>query len=178
MKPISLFVFRAAISFVLGYPNEMHGLSREFHSFNGAVEIEFSIVSALFSGIDASQVQQRLTIRRSIRGPQIEYTIDGTPAVRIEVKNLLRSYGFAQSYPFQYSIESDDIQSIEASTSADRLQWLENCCGVDEYCTKKDKSLRVLRETEDSIQKIDASLVKIDVQLNIFALNEQQQIAG
>lgn len=154
----------------------MDSLSREFHDFNGFVEITFAILKPIFNDVDSSQMEKSLTIRRSIHGHQIDYSIDGSHAERISVKNLLQSYGFAKSYPFQYSIQCNDLTSIEVSNDKDRLQWLKNCCGVDEYCAKKDKSIRVLRETEDSIRKIDVSLAKIDVQLKIFASNEKQQI--
>lgn len=175
-KIFIVYLLLIAISFALGYSNGIEGLSCEFHNFNGFVEITFIIDKALFNDIDPSQTQKRLSIRRTIHANQIDYSIDGTHAQRVDVKNLLQSYGFAEYYPFQYSIQCNDLISIEMSNNKDRLQWLKNCCGVDEYNAKKDKSMRVLRETEDHIRKIDDSLRKIDVQLNIFGSDEKQQI--
>lgn len=153
-----------------------HLSSRELHQFNGFVEITFTNVKSLFTDVDPTETQQRLTVRRSITAGQIDYSIDGAHMERIDVKNLLQSYGFTQGYPFQFAIQCDDVTSIEMSNELDRLNWLKNCCGVDEFCSKKEQSKRVLRETEDHIRKIDGSLQKIDVQLNIFGSDETQQI--
>lgn len=94
----------------------------------------------------------------------------------MDVKNCLHIFGFAHSYPFQYSVRNDDLCTVEISDSNYRLFWLQNCCGVSEFRAKKDKSKRILQETEEQIRKIDTSLSKINVQLNIFASDENQQI--
>lgn len=154
----------------------MDSISSEFNGFNGFVEVTFTIAKSLFNDIDPNQMQDRLCIRRSVHANQISYTIDGVHAERVDVKNLLQTYGFADYFPLQYSIQCHDITSIEMSNATDRLQWLKNCCGVDEYYAKRNKSMRVLRETEDNIRKIDASLEKIDVQLSIYGSDEKQQI--
>lgn len=170
-----MFVYSTAISFASGYSNEIDSLPREFHNFNGSVEITFTIAEPLFNGTDPNQTQKRLIVRRTIHDHQIDYAIDGLDAKRVDVKNLLQTYGFAENYPFQFSIECDDLTSIEMSNDKSRFKWLENCCGVDEYRAKKSKSLRLLRETKEHIQRVDESLEKIKVQLNIFASNEAQQ---
>lgn len=170
------FFGSTAISFGLGHSNEMDSLSGQLNSFSGYVEVAFTFEETLFNDVDSNQKQKSLVIRRAIHANEIDYTIDGVHAERVDVKNLLQTYGFADYYPFQYSIQGDDIASVEVSDAKDRLQWLKNCCGVDEYYAKKNKSLRVLRETEDHIRKIDDSLKKIDVQLTIFGSDEKQQI--
>lgn len=168
--------YSIAISFALGHSNEMVSFSSDTHTFNGFVEITFTILKSLFNDVDSNQQNKHLSIRRLIQANQYEYSIDGLHAERIDVKNLLQTYGFADYYPCQYSIQCNDITSIEMSDATDRVQWLKNCCGVDEYNAKKNKSMRVLRETDDNIRKIDKSLKKIDVQLEIFGTDEKQQI--
>lgn len=154
----------------------MDSISSALNTFNGFVEVKFSIKESPFNQVHSNETEKSLHIRRSVHANQNDYAIDGVLAERVDVKNLFQTYGFADYYPFQYSIQCNDITSVEESNAKDRLQWLKCCCGVDEYLAKKNKSLRVLRETEDHIRKIDESLEKIDVQLAIFGSNENQQI--
>lgn len=145
------------------------------------MEIIFDIqhneaIDAFLKNIGTTLIERKISLRRSIQSQQIEYYLGETRSERVDIKNFLQLLGFAQSYPFQYAIESNDISTVEMSNDKDRFQWLKNCCGVAEFHSKRDKSLRVLKDTEDQIRKIDGSLAKIDVQLNIFASNENQQI--
>lgn len=172
-----MFIHSTAISFALGYTNEMVSFTanvRECQQFNGSVEIAFLFVDSLFNNDAANPTQKRLVIRRSIDASETNYSVDGVHSERVDVKNLLQSYGFAQCYPFQFSIQRNDLTSIEMSNELDRLKWLKDCCGVDEYCKKKEKSMRVLNETEEHIRKIDDSLKKINVQLEIFESDDAQ----
>lgn len=171
----------SAISFALGYSNEIDNLSREFHKFDGSVELIFNIqhndaVETFLKNIGFIQIPKTISLRRLIHLQQIDYFIGVARVERVDVKNFLQTFGFAASYPFQYSIQSDDIATVETSNDKERLYWLKNCCGVMEFSEKRDKSMRVLKETEEQIRKIDVSLSKIDVQLDIFASNETQQI--
>lgn len=165
----------------MGYSNELSNIPRELRSFNGSVELIFNIgqnnaAQAFFTNLGAQQNSDKISLRRSIQSQQIEYHFNGTRVERVDVRNFLQIFGFSQSYPFQYVISSDDIVLVELSDDKDRLQWLKDCCGVDAFCSKRDKSKRILKETEDELQKIDMSLIKIDVQLKIFKSNEVQQI--
>lgn len=174
--------FFAAIAFALGYSNEMSNIPGELRSFNGSVELFFDIghndaAQAFFRNLlGSNQTSDKISLRRSIQSQQIDYHINGARVERVDVRNFLQIFGFSQSYPFQYVLHSNDIALVELSDDKDRLQWLKDCCGVDEFCAKRDKSKRILKETEDEIQKIDTSLVKIGVQLEIFKSNETQQI--
>lgn len=171
----------SAISFALGYSNEIDNLSREFQKFDGSVELILNIqhndaVETFLKNIGFIQIPKTISLRRLIHLQQIDYFIGVARVERVDVKNFLQTFGFAASYPFQYSIQSDDIATVETSNDKERLYWLKNCCGVMEFSEKRDKSMRVLKETEEQIRKIDVSLSKIDVQLDIFASNETQQI--
>lgn len=167
-----------AIIFALGYSNELNSLPNEFHDFNGSVELIFNIDQNVAIGkfLGDTQIGDKISLRRTIRQQQIEYFLNGVGVERLDVKHFLDIFGFSASYPFQYSMASNDIATVELSNDKDRLNWLKDCCGIDEFCKKRDKSMRIVKETKLEIQKIDASLVKIDVQLNIFASNEQQKI--
>lgn len=176
-----MIFFSPAISFTLGYSNEIDSLSQEFRHFNGSVEIIFNIdqndaTKAFLKNHGNNQITSKISLRRSIQSQQIEYYLGESRVERVDVKNFLQLYGFAESYPFQYAIQCNDISAVEMSNDRDRLQWLKNCCGVDEFSKKRDKSMRILDETDEQIRKIDASLAKIDVQLKLFASKENQQI--
>ncbi|XP_055303754.1 structural maintenance of chromosomes protein 3-like [Sitodiplosis mosellana] len=173
-----------AITFALGYSNELNSLPREFRNFNGSVELTLNFensvqndtTKAFFKSLGNIQTGNKILLRRSIQSQQIEYFLNNGLVERLDVKNFLQTFNFSPSYPFQYSVHSDDIALVELSDDADRLQFLKNCCGVDEFCVKRDKSIRILKETEEQIRKIDVSLMKINLQLEIFASNEKQQI--
>lgn len=165
----------------MGYSNELNNIPVELRNFNGSIELIFNIgqnstVQTFFTNRGHNQISDRVSLRRSIQSQQIEYHLNDSPAERVDVRNFLHIFGFSESYPFQYAMKSSDISLVELSDDTDRLQWLKDCCGVDEFCSKRDKSKRILKETEDEIQKIDTSLIKIDVQLEIFKSNEAQQI--
>lgn len=165
----------------MGYSNEIDNLSREFHKFDGSVELIFNIqhndaIETFLKNIGYTHIPKTISLRRLIHLQQIDYFIGVARVERVDVKNFLQTFGFAQSYPFQYSVQGDDIATVEMSNDKERLNWLKNCCGVAEFCEKRDKSMRVLNETAEQIHKIDVSLAKIDVQLDIFASNETQQI--
>lgn len=165
----------------MGYSNELNSLPLEFHNFNGSVELTFNTgpidaTKTLFNSLSINQTGNKILLRRSIQSQQIEYFINNARVERVDIKNFLQIFGFSPSYPFQYFMYSDDIAMVEQSDDKHRLQLLKNCCGVDEFCVKRDKSIRILKDTEEQIRKIDASLMKIDAQLKIFASNETQQI--
>lgn len=171
----------AAITFALGYSNELNSLSREFRNFNGSVELTFNIgqndaIKELLNTLGSIEMGEKILLRRSIQLQKMDYFINNVHVERMDVKNFLQILGFSSSYPFQYSMHGDDIALVELSDDKDRLQFLHNCCGIDEFCEKRDRSIRILKDTEEQIHKIDVSLAKIDVQLTIFSSNEQQQI--
>lgn len=145
------------------------------------MEIIFDIeqndaTTAFLRNHGSNQIASKISLRRSIQLQQIEYYLGESRVERVDVKNFLQLCGFAESYPFQYAIQCDDVSAVEMSSDTDRLQWLKNCCGVDEFAKKRHKSRRILDETAEQIRKIDASLAKIDVQLKLFASKENQQI--
>lgn len=153
----------------------------EFRNFNGSVELTCAFdrndtIDAFFKSFNCNQFENKISLRRSIHSKQIEYFLCDSRVERVDVKNFLQIFGFEHSYPFQYSVQNDDLCTVEMSDSNYRLFWLQNCCGVGEFRAKKDKSKRILQETEKQIRKIDTSLSKINVQLNIFASDENQQI--
>lgn len=142
------------------------GLPIEFRDFNGYVEIEF---------IDPT-TNERKSLRRLINNKQIEYYLNGVQAERIVVKNFLMFMGFSRSFPFEYRVRCRDIDKMMASTMEIRLEWLQDCCGLGEYKESKEKSLSILNETNDEIDRIKVALWKIDAHIDIFASQEQQTI--
>lgn len=179
---VHIYIF-SAIIFALGYTNDVKSLPREFQTFSGSVEITFNsgrndVVEAFFKNFEGAKTGNKISLRRTIQHPtqQIEYFLNGISIERLKVKHFLQIFGFAASYPFQYAVNSNDIATVELSDDKGRLHWLKDCCGVDEFYEKRDKSLRILNETEQEIQKIDVLLMKYNVQLTIFASSETQQI--
>lgn len=170
-----------AIIFALGYSNELNSLPCEFRNFDGLVELTLNIgenddIKAFFKNLGNIQTGNRIFLRRSIQSQKIGYFLNSVHVQRLDVKSFLGILNFSPFYPFQYSVHGDDIGLVELSDDTDRLEFLKNCCGVNEFYEKRDKSIRILKETEQQIQKIDLSLMKIDCQLKIFASNEKQQI--
>lgn len=165
----------------MGYSNELDSLPSEFRNFDGLVELTLNIgqnadIKAFFKHLGNIETGNRIYLRRSIQSQQIDYFLNNVNVQRLDVKSFLGIFNFSPSYPFQYSIRGDDIGLVELSDDTDRLELLKNCCGVNEFYVKRDKSIRILKETEQQIRKIDLSLMKIDCQLKIFASNEKQQI--
>lgn len=173
--------FSLAISFALGYSNEISSLPREFHNFNGSVELicvfdRNDTTEAFFKDFSCNQFGNKFSLRRSIHLQQIEYFLCDARVERLNVKDFLEMFGFAHLYPFQNTVDKDDVCMVEMSDSEYRLSLLKNCCGVGEFREKRNKTERILKETEERIRKIDMSLEKINVQINIFASDETQQI--
>lgn len=175
------FSFFPAITFALGYSNELNSLPSEFRNFDGLVELALNIgenddIKAIFKNLGNIKTGNRISLRRSIQSQKIDYFLNNVQVQRLDVKSFLEIFNFSPSYPFQYSVHGNDIGLVELSVDTDRLAFLENCCGINEFCVKRDKSIRILKETEQQIRKIDLSLMKIDCQLKIFASNEKQKI--
>lgn len=160
--------FFSAITFALDYSGTLETAPHEFKNFNGSVEIIFQ------NSNDAEKNQ--ISIRRSVNNGGIEYFIDNAAVDRVDVKSFVSNLGFSQSYPFQYFTQRSDIEVIMNSNAESRLKLLLDCCGVDEFRKNRHKSERVLKEAKEHINKIDTSLKKIDVQLKIFASDENQKI--
>lgn len=165
----------------MGSSNEMASLPEEFRDFSGSVEVvcqfaENTAVASFIRSINGQQTGNEISFRRSIQSQRIEYFVNGSSVERLYVKNFLQTFGFSDSYPFRCCIFTTDISTVDASNVGDRVHWLKDCCGVGDYCAKRDKSKRVLKETEEQIAKIDSALAKIDVQLEICSSDETQQI--
>lgn len=173
----------------MGFSNEISSISPEFRNFDGSVELIFhhdenDAMRAFFQKRSDNQISNKISLRRSIqlkeideeKHKQIEYFLNGKQIDRFDIKNFLQVFGFAHSCPFKYLMNSDVIATVESSDEKIRLNWLESLCGIDEFFEKRNKSIRILKETEGEIQNVDASLLKIDTQISIFASNETQQI--
>lgn len=160
-----LTISQTAIAFILNYSNNFEDKPKEFEHFEGSIEIIF----------DEAE-NKRASIRCEMNGNKMKYFMDNVKTERIQIKNFLENLGFSKSYPFQYFARCDDVKRIADSNGDERLKLLFDCCGVDEFRKYNEKSKRKTKETQENIKKIDSSLKKIDVQLQIFASDENQQI--
>lgn len=156
---------QTAIAFILNYSNNSEDNPQEFENFEGLIEIIFHQAE-----------NKKVSIRCEVKDHEMKYYMDNAIAERIEVKNFLENLGFSKSYPFQYLVRCEDIKRIADNNAEERLKLLFDCCGVDEFRKYHEKSKRSTKETQENIRKIDSSLKKIDVQLNIFASDENQNI--
>lgn len=154
-----------AIAFILNYSNNAEDKPKHFENFEGSIEIIFHEAE-----------NKKVSIRCEVKDNDLKYFMDNAKAERIDIKNFLENLGFSKSYPFQYLARCEDIKRIADNNAAERLKLLFDCCGVDEFRKYHEKSKRTSKETQDNIKKIDSSLKKIDVQLNIFASDKNQKI--
>lgn len=159
------FFFQKAIALILNHSNNSHDKPKEFETFEGSIEIIFH-----------EAVNKKISIRCEMGGNEMKYFMDNAIAERIQIKNFLENVGFSKSYPFQYLARGEDIKRIADNNAEERLKLLFDCCGVDEFRKYQEKSMRTSKETQENIRKIDLSLQKIDVQLKIFASEENQKI--
>lgn len=162
----------------MGFSNEISTISPEFRNFNGSVELIFhydndDAILAFFKNHSVRQTSNMISLCRSIQSQKIKYTLNGIQLDRLNVKGFLHIFAFTHS--FKCSVNKDTITEMESSDEKDRLIWLKNCSGIDEFNENRDRSMRILKDTEAEIETIDASLAKIDAQLKIFASTETQK---
>lgn len=83
--------------------------------------------------------------------------------------------GFSKSYPYYFYVKQGEINSLASATDADRLILLQKIAGLDDFIKSKEKSFRLIDETNKEIERINEYLRKIDIQLHILE-NEEENI--
>lgn len=115
-----------------------------------------------------------MKIKRVIDPEDITYYRDDVKVERIEIKNFLQMMGFSKAYPFYFYVKQNDVQSLATANDVDRLTLVKKVAGLDDFLKSKEKSMRILIETEDELTKVAGCLEKIDTQLSICEMEPSQ----
>lgn len=106
-------------------------------------------------------------MRRTIADDRLQFTLNGKPVERIEIKSLLDLLGFSKSYPYCFYIKPCNIQEIIDADDARLLTIFQQIVGFDDFAQSKERGLRSLGETRDELEIVTNMLEKINVQLHI-----------
>ena len=156
----------SSIRFVLG--DGFHSLSKEQRA---SLLNDDNVISAYCSiTLDNSSqtipsLSDSLVIKRSIGLKKDEYSIDGKPATRSDLSNLLTSAGFVESNPY-YIVPQGRIQHLTNAKDHQRLKLLRDIAGTSVYEQKRLDSLKIIHETQAKKLKINELLVGISARMD------------
>lgn len=143
----------------------MDALPAYFRQFNGYVEVEFT----------PSANMSHQTLRRTIADGHIDFLVNGNQMERLDAKSFLRMHGIIHSYPFQYCIQCDDIESVVSSDAQTRRKWLMECCGLGDVNVSKVQTIDLYAESLEEVQQIEVALWKIDSHLCMFTTDHNKE---
>ncbi|ORZ17870.1 putative chromosome segregation protein SudA [Absidia repens] len=161
--------FFSAIRFVLGdaYTN----LTKEerqslLHEGVGSATIS-AYVEIVFNNADNRLPVDKLevTLKRSIGLSLDEYSLDGKPITKSDVKNLFESIGFSSANPY-FVVPQGKINSLTVAKDKDRLELLKDIAGTSVYEEKRKESTGLMQETDTKRVKITEVLEYIQERLD------------
>lgn len=100
------------------------------------------------------------TIKRSVGVKKDEFSVDGRPATKADVINLLQTAGFSRSNPY-YIVPQGRITALTNATNEERLSLLKEVAGTRSYEEDRSESLRILEDTSGKRRKISSLLLFI-----------------
>lgn len=165
MKFNIFYPISVALKFVFGTTNEMDALPAYFRQFHGYVEVEFM----------PSAKMSHQTLRRSIIDGHIGFSLNGKQMERLDTKSFLRMHGIIRSYPFQYCIQCDDIESVANSDAETRRKWLMECCGLGDVNVSKVQSMVLYTESLEEVEQVEVALWKIESHLRMFTTDHNKE---
>lgn len=100
------------------------------------------------------------TIKRSVGVKKDEFSVDGRPATKADVINLLQTAGFSRSNPY-YIVPQGRITALTNATNEERLSLLKEVAGTRSYEEDRSESLKILEDTSGKRRKISSLLLFI-----------------
>lgn len=108
--------------------------------------------------------KETVTIRRTIGLKKDEYKLDGKTMSQRDVMSILESAGFSSSNPY-YIVEQGKVSTLTTMKDHERLDLLKEVAGTKVYDVRRTESLKIMRDSELKIARIDEVIQSIEERL-------------
>jgi structural maintenance of chromosome 3 (chondroitin sulfate proteoglycan 6) len=160
--------FFSAVRFILG--DDYTNIGREerqalLHEGSGRAVVT-AYVEVIFDNSDDRfhTGKSELILRRTIGLKKDEYSLDRKNVTKKEVENILETAGFSSANPY-YIVPQGRVTKITNMKDGDRLDLLKTVAGTKVYEERRQKSLRIMTDTDHKRKAIDDLLETINKRL-------------
>lgn len=159
-----------------------NGLTREerqalLHEGSGSAVMS-AYVEIIFDNSDDRfpTNNKEVILRRTINLKKDEYSIDKKAVTRKEVTQLLESAGFSKSNPY-YIVPQGRVTALTNMKESERLTLMKEVAGTKVYEERRTESLKVMADTNNKREQIDALLESVKERLDELE-EEKEELRG